>query len=607
MKYFEKTVFILVYLFSAFSGISQTIPYPQKYFRNSLAVPIDLSANFGELRSNHWHMGLDIRTKQKTNLPVFAAAEGYISKVKIEPLGFGRAIYISHPNGLTTLYAHLNNFYTELEEYIIKKQYELESWRVELQIPPNLLPVKKGQFIANSGNNGASQGPHLHFEIRDSKNDKCIDPLKFDFSIKDDVPPTLIRLGMYERHISIYEQAPALFSLKKSGKGYFIPKISGKKKSSEEKVIVTGSNKVSFAVQASDRLNGSSNAHGIYSGILFFDDTAVIEFTINYIDYVQTKYMNSHIDFRNKKNGGVYLQHLSRLPGDLGPIYKLLKGDGVILLNDTNIHKVRIVIKDSYSNTSELNFRIRHSDSLMSLDGIRSSNAVFYPGQKNEIKVDDFELHTSEAAMYDSVHIFYNRSNQLVHDAISASHQIGNVSIPVHDDFEVRIRPVVSVPLELRDKILIRRNSGGRDNVQKAMWNDGWLTAKFDEFGSFQAFIDKAPPTIKDPGKGDTINFSAASRIVLQPKDNFGIKLFKAELDGKWIKFTNDKGRLYIYTFDERCPYGVHELKVTLEDIVGNTVTKSWWFKKYPYTAPKNKAKKGSGKKKSSKKKKSKT
>jgi murein DD-endopeptidase MepM/ murein hydrolase activator NlpD len=609
MMNFKSSGFILCCLVSFSLGLTQPQSYPQKYFRNPLDVLMDLSANFGELRSNHWHMGLDIRTKQKSNLPVYAAADGYISKVRIEPFGFGRVIYISHPNGLTTLYAHLNNFYPELEQYITEKQYEMESWRVELQIPRNLLQVKKGQFIAYSGNNGASQGPHLHFEIRDSRNDKCLDPLKFGFPVKDDVPPTLVRLAMYERSISIYEQSPTLFRLKKSGNGYIIPNTTGKKKKNYgEKVIVTGSNKISFAIQAHDLVSRSSNGNGIYSAVLFFDDTAVIGFSIDSIDYVETKYMNAHIDFRYKKNGGPYLQHLSKLPGDMGPVYKLMNGDGVIRLNDANLHKVRVEVKDAYSNTSILNFQIRHSDSLMTFGGITSSHTVFYPGVKNEFKREDFEIITSGYAMYDSVHIFYNRNDQFTGNAISALHQIGNVSIPVHDDIEIRIKPVVSVPQELNDKIVIRRNDGGGENVQKAVCKDGWFIAKFDEFGSFQAFIDQSPPYIKDPGTADTLDFSAKKRIVFQPDDNFGIKRFNAELDDKWIRFTNDKGRSYIYIFDERCPFGVHKLKVTVDDIVGNTVTKTWWFKRYKYTPPKKKAvkKKGSSKKKGSKKKKNK-
>src|ERR1700704_6108902 len=158
-------LFGLLYVIIPIFSFSQTKPdtYPQGYFRSPVDIPIKLSANYGELRSNHWHMGLDIRTNQKENLPVHAAAGGYISKIRIEPLGFGRAIYINHSNGFTTVYGHLNQFFPELDRYIKEQQYKKESWEIELQIPKNIFSVSKGDFIGYSGNTGASGGAHVHF------------------------------------------------------------------------------------------------------------------------------------------------------------------------------------------------------------------------------------------------------------------------------------------------------------------------------------------------------------------------------------------------------------------------------------------------------------
>ena len=169
----------------------------------------------------------------------------------------------------------------------------------------------------------------------------------------------------------------------------------------------------------------------------------------------------------------------------------------------------------------------------------------------------------------------------------------------------VRIRPERSIPAEWKNKLVIQQ-SGRRKIVRKAESQGEWLSAKFGDFGSFQAFADVIPPTINQLGRGDTVNLSPARRIVFTPTDNFGISSFRAELNGQWIRFTNDKGRTWIYDFDERCPFGTHHLEVTVVDLVGNTTTKSWWFKRGPYTPPKKKAvKKGSKKKSSSMKKKS--
>jgi len=165
-KYAQKFAFLLLIMLNIFVSHAQFFEpknYPKDYFTYPVQATQSLSANFGELRPNHYHMGLDCRTDQRQNKEVVAAADGYIAKVKIEPWGFGRAIYINHPNGLTTLYAHLNDFYPELENYIKEQQYKLKSWAVYLNLPQHLFPVTKGMLIAYSGNTGGSQGPHLHF------------------------------------------------------------------------------------------------------------------------------------------------------------------------------------------------------------------------------------------------------------------------------------------------------------------------------------------------------------------------------------------------------------------------------------------------------------
>lgn len=556
---------------------------------------MEIQSNFGELRSDHWHMGLDLRTNRKENFPVYAAAEGYIASLGIRPQSFGRFIIINHPNGLSTLYAHLNDFFPALEQYVTEQQYKQESWAIELNFTKDQFPVSKSQFIAFSGNTGGSQGPHLHFEIFDTKTEKRLNPLLLGFPVWDNVPPTLVKLAMYDRSRSTYDQTPLIFSLKKTDSGYIIPKMP---------VIKTGLSKISFAIQAYDKMNNSNSPDGIYSAKMYFDDEPQIQFVLDSIDYDESVYINAHVAYKYRANGGASLQLLSQLPGDHGMVYKQINGNGVINLSDTNVHQLSIDIKDAYKNTSQLNFSVQYVDSFAIKGLQRYRNSYFIPNQINEIKKPDFEMYLPETTLYDTVQSLYYRNNSSSSYSVSALHQVNDASVPLHNDITIRIKPDKVIPEDWKNKILIQRISR-RSNIRKASWEGEWITAKFGDFGIFQAFADVIPPQINDPdsyreGKGDTVNMSPASRIVFTPTDNFGIKNFRAELDSQWIRFTNDKSRNWIYVFDERCPYGIHHLKVTVEDLVGNTAIKEWWFKRYPYTPPPKKkkaVKKGSGKK----------
>lgn len=568
-------------LFFSFAIQAQSVNrgYPKNYFRWPLDLRPEIVANLGELRSNHWHMGLDIRTAQRVNQRVYAAAAGYIAKIRIEPFGFGRVIYINHPNGLTTVYAHLNDFFPALEKYVEDQQYEQESWAIELDFTPAQFPVNKGSFIAFSGTTGGSQGPHVHFEIRDTRTDKCLNPLLFGLPLTDRVPPTLVRLAMYNRGISVYEQRPQLFSLKRSGSGYVL---------ANDPVIKTGWDRISFAIQAYDRINGSNNQDGIYSAKLFIDGRPQAGFVIDSISYTETGYMNAHIDYSYKHNGGPYLQHVSRLPGDIGPVYHEYETDGTVHLTDDRIRTARLEVADAHGNSTALEFKIQFNQ-VPGAGQDHAEHPHFTPGIVSILEKPDFEVYLKEHNLYDTIPVLYYSIQKRNPGSLSALHGLNDPAIPVHGVFTARVRPNEELPGKWQNKVVLQLEYGGRKTNRKARYENGFLVAEFGDFGNFQAFLDLEAPKISGLGNGDTLNLSAAKRIVLQPSDNFGIKSFRAELDGKWLRFTNDKGRLHVYTFDERCPYGVHELKVTVEDIVGNITTRTWWFKRNAYTPTKKK------------------
>lgn len=541
--------------------------YPKGYFRNPLDVPISLSGNFGELRPNHYHMGFDIRTQQRENLPVHAAADGYVARIKIEPAGFGRAIYINHPNGYTTVYCHLNDFSPALERYVKQQQYKQESWRVMLDIPADLFPVKKGDFIAYSGNTGGSQAPHLHFEIRQTADDVNRNPALFELPLPDNTKPVISRLAWYDRRLSIYEQSAHLVPLKKTSDGY----------TTATPVLTVSTPIISFAISATDTHSGSTNPNGIFEADLYDNDKPVVAFQMDNISYNSTRNLNAHIDYKTRATGGPFLQQLFELPGYLNSIYKQVGGDGALNISDGNVHEIKVLVKDGNGNTSLLQTKVRYSGQPAALN--QTPAKLFYPLMLDGFEGDDCEFYIGEKCLFDSVHISYKKTATATPNVVSAVHSIGATYIPMQDSMLVRIKPNGTLSPGKPDKVVMQRFAGTKREVQKVSWQQGWASARWRDFGNFQLVVDEEPPVVVPVGFTDGANLSKASRIAFTIKDNLeSFNNVRAELDGQWLRFTNDKGRTFIYKFDEKCPAGSHELKITASDEAGNITTKSYHF-----------------------------
>lgn len=549
---------ILIFLFFCsivLGGLAQN--YPKGYFRHPLNIPMQLVANFGEIRTNHWHMGLDIRTQQRENLPVYAAADGYVARVLVEPGGFGQAIYINHPKGYTTLYAHMNGFFPALQQQVVAAQYAQETWHINLTFSPQQFPVKKGDYIGLSGNTGGSAGPHVHFEIRDTKTENVLNPLLFGFPIPDAVPPSVVRLAMYDRNRSTFMQAPQLLNLARTRGG----------------LIKVGSDKISFAIGATDRFSNSNNPNGIYAATISVDGQPVSSFTLDNISYHQTRYMNAQIDYPYQARGGGTVQHLTPLPGATEVAYNTYGGDGIIHLRDKERHEVLIEVQDAAFNTTRIPFSIQYDGSLEPAAVATTGAEQFLPHHVNIFERENFELITTEKTMYDAVNISFHASGGLAGNAVSPVYTFLSAAIPSHDSVTVRIKPSIVIPEDMRNRIVIKNTSGSRTYVAKAEWQRGWLVAKFRQFGNYQAFIDNTPPTINAvPAK-----LAGVKRLLFRPADNFNnIKSFRATANGQWLRATNDKGKTWIYTFDDKFPAGDSELKVRIEDVAGNVTERTW-------------------------------
>ncbi len=539
--------------------------YPKGYFRNPLNVPIELAGNFGECRPNHFHSGIDIKTQQKENLPVHAAADGYISRIKIEPGGFGNAIYITHPNGYVTLYAHLNKYAPELDAYVKKKQYENESWRIDQELKPSLFPVKKGQMIAWSGNTGSSEAPHLHFEIRDGRNEKPLNPLLFGFDVADTKAPVLNRLAIYNKENSLYEQSPVLVALHKKGNVYVPPTDT----------LKVNAYAAGLALSADDFINSSYNTLGIFEMRLFLDDAPQFAFQLDNIGYDETRYMNAHADYKTRKSGGPWLQCCFKMPGDRLDIYQSFNNlNGVLDISDGKVHQVRMEVDDAAGNTSVLQFCIVQKGTPKAT---ACAGKLLVPGKINVASGADYQLSMPENALYDNVCL--NPSSKPMTTALSNLVALGSAAIPVHTYFDLRIKPAKVIAPDQKNKLAIVQSAFGKQNGKAAQYDGTWANVKVRDFGDYKLVADTQGPKIASAIKPDA-DLSKASRISFTVTDAItSVDKFRAELDGKWLRFVQ-RGNVFYYDFDEKCPAGKHALKVTAADENGNQTVYTLNFKR---------------------------
>jgi hypothetical protein len=290
------------------------------------------------------------------------------------------------------------------------------------------------------------------------------------------------------------------------------------------------------------------------------------------IGYDETRYLNAHIDYKTKSAGGSYIQFLMPLPGDALQIYPYSKPGAYIELKDTVAHTYRLEVLDPYGNTSNLQFSLQRSAFNYP---VPVQPNLMRPDELNVYETEDMELYMPEHLLYDSIYFKYSSTPSGQPLAFSALHNVHSAMVPVHSNFTIRIRPDRTIPYNLRERIVIRKTTSGKETVKKASWGMGKYSADFREFGSFQLIADDQPPQISGfPGP----SLAGASKISIYVKDdNVLIRNFRAELDGKWLRFVQ-RGNSFTYIFDEKCPRGEHQLKISVEDEAGNKTIRNYSF-----------------------------
>jgi hypothetical protein len=627
-RHILTVTFVLILTGIAAVTFSQT-DHPKDYFRSPLDIPIRLAGNFGEIRPNHFHGGLDMKTESVEGKNVYAAAEGYVSRIKVSPWGYGKTLYITHPNGYITVYAHLKRYSNKIEEYVKKYQYKRESYPVEKFPLPSELRIEKGEVVALGGNTGGSSGPHLHFEIRNAITGYVVNPLLFGFAIMDSIKPVIRSVRVYplsdESHVSNLH-SPRYLKISGSSGNY--------RTSASNPLKLQGD--IGFSVEVYDFLNYSHNKCGIFSIELQKDGERVYYHEMETYGFHENRYISSHVDYGEFKNEGKHLQKSFIAPNNRLSIYKETLNRGVIAINDLNLHEMKYIIKDTYGNTSTLTIPVqghlytaakREGDMVRKI-GPTKEETVLLPADTglvhkqvknsggsepnapasmgllpklpeempsvnfvkkfhwqfaNSFKNDDVRVFLDEGLLYEDVDFEYKVTDTLL-GAIAPTHHVHNVYTPVHKLYSIAIR-TDKIPNRLKDKAMVARiKKNERTYYEGGGYEGDFIKTTSKYFGAFTVLLDTIAPRIRGLNIYDGKNMSKASNITVSIYDKLsGINTYNAYIDGKWILMEYEpKKSALVFSFSDLGKYAPelssadgkrrsHTFKIMVTDNRGNS------------------------------------
>lgn len=541
--------------------------YPGDYFISPVEFPISLSGTFAELRANHFHSGIDIRTQGEEGKKILACADGYVSRIRISPYGFGKAIYITHPNGFTSVYAHLRNLNSAIEQWVKSEQYRLEQFDVDLFPPRGLLPVVKGETICFSGNSGSSQGPHLHFEIRDSNTEMPVDPLLFGFPVKDFIRPAMTACRIYPAEggsLVNGQSGPVNFELAGWGPVYRL----------KHPDTLKTAGGFSIGLQAHDLLGGSNNKNGISGYAVYIDSVLQFDWQAETFVFSESRYINSFIDYAQyQKNGQRFI--MTRIaPNSKLSMYKFAGNRGIFTIKPGVVSQVKVVIRDASGNESVLRFMAGGAATDKPAKTEMGGKLIFSYLTPNNFSNKDISISIPGNCLYDSLYFSYKMTPALP-GSCAPVHHIHTPDIPLHDYIDISVT-VDSVYRHLGQKLLLAIVRPGRKpSTAGGTYENGRIKARIREFGQYTVMADTTAPVIKALNITNGKSIAKQQSIRMSISDNFsGIKTYNGYLNGKWILMDFDaKNRLLEYKRDERLLQGTNEFLLEVEDDCGNQST----------------------------------
>lgn len=529
-------------------------------FVSPLDIPLILSGNFAELRGDHFHSGLDFKTKGITGLNVRSIDQAYVSRIKIQTNGYGNSIYLNHPGGFTSVYGHLSAYNCKIDEYVKNYQYKNESHTLDIYPKKNEILIEKGEVIGYSGTSGSSSGPHLHFEIRNTSSQHILNALNFSFEVEDNIKPKLFNLYTYS--ISGEQNRRRVFNRE----NYKLVESNGVYKILNDQIVNIEAT-AGFGLELFDYLNGAPNSCGIYTLELFADGQALYSFKTDEFSFAESRYINSHIDYDLKFNEKLLAHRLFQLPNSRLSMEKYQKDFGILKTETDSIYNLEIKVSDVAGNKTSLIFKARGKQTSSNSSQTEYSESLMLWDQVNTIENHLFKIKVPSGSLYEDTEISYSR----ISDKTKISewiHTVGKPSIPLH------IGASLSLNISQLDSSLIPKAcilSLNKDNTWNYeggnLENGDWINTKIYNFGSYIVDVDTIAPEIKRLQSEKSIKF-----IV---KDNLsGIDEYKGFIDNKWALFVYDpKNDLLQYVFDEKriTKNSNHEIELYISDKKGNT------------------------------------
>lgn len=556
----------IIFLFNIPVRSSAQKNHPTGYFRSPIDFTPSLSGTFAEIRTGHFHSGIDYRTQSVEGKPVYAAADGFVSRIRISPVGFGKAIYIEHPNGYTTVYAHLRNFASEIQQYIIAEQYKRESFDVDLYPEPRSIRVKKGDVIAFSGNSGSSSGPHLHFEIRHTHNQNPVNPKLFALNIRDDIPPVMQALKIYPA------SSNSTIDGSNQSKIYELTGANGKYwLSNDQPIRIAGD--VAFGIQAYDMHNHSNLRNGFAIMNIFIDDTKVFAYRVDEFAFDETRYVNAVIDYEELIRSKRRFIQTRILPNNPLNIYPLVQNSGIFTFAEVGNRVVKIETEDAAGNKAVLQFRVSSMKPAFSYQATDNdeNKILFRYNQVNKFQTDNLYLEIPPMALYDDIWFGY-KAEAGAAPLIAGMHHIHNIYTPVHKAYTLAIKPEVSDRKIMEKSVIVRRDDKGNWISEGGSYKDGYVTTTTRNFGIFSVMADTIPPRITPVNISNNKNISQQNEVRIKISDALsGIRSYRGTMNGKWILMDYDaKNELLVYEIDDRTTKGTNHFRLVVEDNVGN-------------------------------------